>query len=110
MAPDAVTEFAKHSAKHTWLWGAKDGVVKGFVENFASVRRQDLINGGMFNERMQWYGGMTQEIRSRFDQGRGFEFILTETAKAKGIGRSGSKKSRREDIIKAKLIVNKLYE
>lgn len=109
MEPKAVTEFATYIKPKTWLWGVKDETVKGFVENFACIRRDDLIAGGMFCERMQWYGGMSQEIRTRFEIKRGFEFILIETAKAHGIKRSKSKRSRRKDIIEAKHLLFKMY-
>src|SRR5690606_11371299 len=60
MEDNAVTEFATYMKPKTWAWGVKDDVVKGFVENFSCVRRDDLISGGMFCERVQWYGGMSQ--------------------------------------------------
>lgn len=110
MESDAVKVFTVYRTAKTWLWGMKDGVAKGFVENFSFVARKDLIEGGMFCERMQWYGGMTQEVRTRFERERGLTFILVDEAKAEGIGRSGSKKARREDIIDAKFLIYKMYD
>ena len=110
MEKEAVTVFAKYSKPKTWLWGVKDGLVKGFVENFSCVSRKDLITGGMFCERMQWYGGMSQEIRERFEKGRGFDFIILNEAKAKGIAKARSKKFRRQNIIEAKYLIFKMYE
>lgn len=109
MGPTAVSSFAEASQSKVWLWGMKDEVVKGFVENFSCVNRQDLINGGMFNERVQWYGGMTQEVRQRFEYGRGFGFVFISKARAKGIRRAKSKRYRRESIIEAKWLLFKLY-
>ena len=109
MEPNAVSVFAEFAHPKTWLWGQKDGVSKGFVENFSAVRRDDLIEGGLFCERMQWYGGMTQEIRTRFEKRRGFDFTLIDNAKAKGIARSKGKGARRKSIMEAKYNLFKMY-
>jgi len=55
-------------------------------------------------------GGMTQEVRTRFEKEQGFSFILAEKAKANQIGRSKSKKSRRKDIIESKYTLFRMYE
>ena len=109
MEPDAIKQFFTFAKNASWCWGVKDGVAKGFVENFSCIHREDLIKGGMFSERMQWYGGMTQELRQRFELGRGFEFILVDQAKATQIKRARSKKSKRKNIINAKWLVYKMY-
>ena len=110
MEPDAVTEFVSFlPPRRGWVWGVKDNVSKGFVENFSAVRRKDLIESGMFCERVQWYGGTTQEIRTRFEVMRGFNFILVDKAKAKGVSRTSSKNSRRKSIILAKRLLYKMY-
>lgn len=109
MEKDAVTQFATYIGPKTWLWGMKDGTVKGFVENFSCILREDLVAGGMFCERMQWYGGMGQEVRTRFEIKRGFEFIFIDAAKAHGIKRTRGKHHRRQDIIEAKHLLFKMY-
>lgn len=109
MEKEAVTEFATYIGPKTWLWGTKDGSAKGFVENFSCILREDLITGGMFCERMQWYGGMSQEVRTRFERKRGFEFIYIDKARANGIKRSKSKNHRRQNIIEAKFLLFKMY-
>lgn len=109
MNPDALSIFANYYRPNTWLWGTKDGVVKGFVENFSSIGRMDFIKHGMFNERVQWYGGMTQEVRERYETLNGVSFTFLEEAKASVVKRSTSKSKRREDIIEAKYLVYKLY-
>lgn len=105
---DAVTLFASYHKPKTWVWGVKDNFEKGFVENFSSIGRLDLIRNGMFNERIQWYGGMTQELRERFE-GNGFDFLYIPQAKATSIKRTSSKSSRRLDIIEAKNLIFKMY-
>lgn len=109
MNSDAITKFVEVSKERAWLWGSKDGVIKGFVENFSSVRRADLVAGGLFNERIDTYGGMTQEIRTRFEIKRGFEFILVDGAKCISVKRAKSKNSRRETIRQAKFLIYKLF-
>lgn len=97
MESHAVSEFVKHITPKKWLYGTK-GVIKGFVENFSCVYRQDLIRAGMFFERMDLYGGMTQEIYRRTkSQGFTHEFIPTATAKPNIDSFSLSR--RRADII-----------
>ena len=109
MKPNAVSVFATYIRPRAWLWGIKDNVMKGFVENFSCVFRSEFVKHGLFNERMQWYGGMTQEIRERFEIKNNFEFIFMEEAKADAVKRATSKNARREDIIEAKFLVYKLY-
>src|SRR3990167_8932184 len=76
LEPNCISEFISNAKSKTWFWGTKDNTTKDFVENLSCVKRSDLIRAGMFNERMDHYGGMSQEIRTRFaEQGFGFEFI-----------------------------------
>lgn len=110
MRPEAVSEFAKdQTVNKLWQWGVKDDYEKGFVENFSCVNRDLLIGGGMFSERMVWYGGMSQEIRTRFENRQSFVFEINKKAKADSIQRSASKARRREDIIEAKYTISKMY-
>jgi len=109
MAKNVLSVFATYHRPNVWLWGMKDKTMKGFVENFSCVSRYDLIRCGMFNERMQWYGGMTQEVRERFEGRNGLNFIYMAEAEAESTRRSSSRVSRREDIIEAKFLIYKLY-
>lgn len=89
-----------------WAWGSK-GAYKGFVENFSATYRQELINGGMFNERMDEYGGMTQEISNRFTR-QGFALTWTPTAVAEALMSTHSKSNHREAIVRSKIKLYKL--
>ena len=109
MNKDAVKVFEIYKRPRSWLWGVKDGSPKSFIENFSFAPRRDLIAGGLFCERMRWYGGMTQEIRTRFESERGMDFIFIDEAKAEGIRRSRSINSRRSDIVEAKYLIYKMY-
>ncbi len=108
--PDVLGIFSRRKSPKLWFWGEKDGVAKSFVENFSYVNRKELITQGMFCERIQSYGGMTQDIRSRFREELGFTFGFVADAKATGIKRAKSKKSRRENIIQAKWLLSKMHD
>lgn len=104
----AIENFAVASKQNCWLWGIKDDAEKPFVENLSSIRREDVIRAGMFNERIQWYGGMSEEIRTRFTK-LGYAFELIQKARAKSIVRSGNRNDKRHGIIESKLLLFKLY-
>lgn len=108
MEEDAVKCFAQNRAKRTWLWGVKDGVLKGFVENFSCIDREELILRGAFNERVDCYGGMSQEIRTRMERG-GIDFKYIKTAKASTSCKSGARFKKKDEIIRAKFMLFKLY-
>lgn len=108
MDENAVQLFVQTVAPRTWLWGEKDGYKKGFVENFSCVARRDLIIGGMFNEQIDRYGGMTQEIKTRF-QAQGVSFMPVN-AQAKEIVSTKKKGERRQDIIDSKFKLFKMYD
>lgn len=91
--------------KKTWLWGSK-GVFKTFVENFSATWRRSVIDGGMFNERIDEYGGMTQEVSSRFSS-QGFNFQFCPKALAEPVLKTHSKSEHREELIRSKV---KLYK
>lgn len=105
MEPDAVEQFVLKLKPKTWLYGNKGGK-KEFVENFSCVYRNEVINAGMFCERMDAYGGLSQELRSRLrNQGMQIEYV--EVAKATPAGKSSNRNRKRQDIIRMK---NRLYK
>lgn len=105
MDSKAVEKFVENLKPRTWLYGNK-GVKKDFVENFSCVYRDDLIRIGMFCERMDLYGGLSQETRSRAKY-NGFKIEYIESAKAEPMGKSGNKHSKKQEIIKSK---NRLWK
>lgn len=106
MEPDAITEFIKNLVPKTWVYGDKGGK-KDFVENFSAVFRHELIVAGMFCERMDGYGGLSQEIRSRTRM-QGFRHVFVESAKAKPMGTSKRKHTERQSIIRIKNRLHKM--
>lgn len=105
MEPDAITNFLTYVKPKYWLYGNK-GAKKEFVENFSCVRRQDVINAGMFCERMDEYGGMSQEVRARI-RNQGIQTEYVESAKAMAMGKSSNRNRKRESIIRMK---NRLFK
>lgn len=108
MEAGAIEAFARTVEPRMWFHGVKDGYEKGFVENFSAITRQDFMIGGMFNERMDVYGGMTQEVRERYTL-QGIDFALLSKAKAVGLKKTRGKAVKRPEIIQAKLKIFKLY-
>lgn len=105
MHPTAVEEFVNNMKPRTWLYGNKGGK-KEFVENFSAVYRSDIINAGLFSERMIWYGGLSQETRGRIrNQGMKTEYL--DSAKATPTGKSSNKNTKRQEIIRSK---NRLWK
>jgi glycosyltransferase involved in cell wall biosynthesis len=56
MNPDAIEYFVGRMKPKYWLYGNK-GAKKEFIENFSAVYRKEAIVAGMFNERINRYGG-----------------------------------------------------
>jgi len=107
--PTAIQEFMnQHQDRDKiFMFGYKGFTKRNFVENFSFTKRQDIINAGMFNERVNIYGGMSQELRNRLNR-QGWEFKYCEKAVAKSMIRSGSRVNKKKDIINAKILLYKL--
>ena len=106
---DAISVFLRKARKDkkVWLYGEKGGNKKTFVENFSFIRREHLISAGMFNERIDKYGGMSQELRERY-RSQGFEFRYVESAKATQMVRSKKGGTKRADIVAMKFLMHQL--
>lgn len=105
MEPNAVSEFVANLQSKRWVYGNK-GAKKEFVENFSAIDRMELIKAGMFNERIDAYGGMSQEIRSRMKL-QGFKLEYIDSAKATPQGSSKNKHTKKDQIIRMK---NRLWK
>lgn len=112
--PDSIAQFVERlTPEKVWLFGNK--LVKGnlgnkqnFVENWSCIYRQQLINAGMFSERVCGYGAMSQELRSRF-LAQGFQLIFCPDVLAEELVKSGSKsKDRRRAMVRMKELMRKL--
>lgn len=108
LASNAVETFVANIKPQYWLYGNKGGK-KEFVENFSAINRTDVINMGMFCERIDEYGGQSQELRSRMSsQGILTEYV--ENAKATPTGKSANRYRKRAAIIRMKNRLAKMYE
>lgn len=107
MEPNAVGQFVNHWTFGSWLYGIKDEAPKGFVENFSAVDRKTFISLGMFNERIDCYGGQSQEIRTRFAPR--IQFQMINEARAKAIAKSTNRSGKDKSLVRAKLLLFKLY-
>ena len=107
---EAVQKFVKAFSDNDdaiWYFGDKGSQKKTFTEGFSAIKRDDLVNGGMFNERITAYGGMTQDISTRFNR-LGFELKYLPEAKAEELVSTRSS-NRRNEIWKMKFKLWQLY-
>lgn len=107
---NSITRFVEEITKSqdkVWLYGNKGGNKINFVENWSCVLRKDFIYAGMFNERIDRYGAMSQELRNRFKY-QGFQLKYLPDIMAVELRSSKLTAQRRKDIIYSKNIVSKL--
>ena len=120
LEPEAVFNFvnAIENAKaineggcdKVWFNGKKGSSTKvAFVENFSAVKREHIVSAGMFCERIQKYGGMTQEVRTRWVK-QGGKFSYLDMARAKEIKSSKHPPEVMNQIKESKLLLYKLYD
>lgn len=98
-----------YEKKKIWLFGDKGAQKRSFVENFSFIERFEFFKFGMCNERIDGYGGASQEIRTRWAF-QGGEFVYVEGAVAKEL-KSANKMddNKRKSIIKMKFLLHKIY-
>jgi glycosyltransferase involved in cell wall biosynthesis len=75
-----------------------------FIENFFAVRKADIVNAGMFNERGVEYGFQSQELRDRLNV-QGFKFQYQPEAKAEAIFGTHNRKNKRMEILHSKTLL-----
>jgi len=109
---DAIEKFVQQTAERQWTFGNKRTKGKlanksSFVENFSAIHKKDLVRMGMFNERIEHYGGMSEDLRIRCKLNGIHTQFLKDTIADEQVKSSGSK--RYNDIWKSKLLLKKLY-
>lgn len=112
--PDAILMFIEASNqmgsdKKVWYFGEKGANKNSFVENFSFISRKEFFKFGMMCEQIDKYGGMSQEIRTRF-LSQGGELSYVPTALAEQMMKSGMTPKKREDIIDMKFKLLQMYE
>lgn len=100
MQEDCVEKFVSNLEMNTWLYGNK-GAKKDWIENLSCIYRADFMKLGGFNERMNLYGGLSQETRWRARQ-QGFNLEYVESAKAIPSGKSSNKRTKKYEILTMK--------
>lgn len=100
MEKDCVLNFIEQLKPKYWLWGNK-GAKKDFVENLSCIFREDFMTFGGFNERIDKYGGMSQEARSRARR-QLITLEYVDNAKATPLGKSNNKYQKRLEILEMK--------
>lgn len=106
METDAVEQFVKNAIPRKWLYGNKGGK-KEFIENFSCVYKTDVVAVGMFNERLDQYGGMSQYIRSVSKKGS-IEHVYIPEAKATPMGKSSNSSAKKNEITNMKNLLFKV--
>lgn len=109
MEPTAIAEFLKYLTSRTWVYGNKGAAKKEFVENFSAVYRHRVIQAGMFCERIDAYGGMSEELRKRLHR-QGVDTVYVESARANPTGKSSNRNRKRQEIIRMKNRTWKMYD
>lgn len=104
----AISLMVQATGETTWVFGVKNGVKKGFVENFSLVSRETFFKLGGFNERINSYGGMTQDVATRCKLNQ-IRLVPVEEAEAKAHTKSSSRWSRKLDIVKTKVRLFMMY-
>jgi len=106
MKPDTMAvEYLVNNLKQrkglSAVWGDKGAGKRDFIENFFCIRKKHIKDAGMFNERINEYGGQSQELRQRL-RNLGFNLQYEPGAKASQLIRGTSKKSKRYEIFRMK--------
>jgi len=106
MNPNAISELVAMVKPRTWVFGDKGAQKRDFVENFSCVYKRDLVDIGMFNERIIYYGAMTRDILSRMSNRIIHQYCAN--ARCTVLLDSKSKFKKKPEIVKAKLLLWKL--
>ena len=92
-----------------WYFGNKGGNKRNFIENFSFIKRKDFFIFGMFCERINAYGGMSQEVRTRWIKQKG-QFKYVEDSNAIQLLNAKGSRKRNNDIINMKYKLYKMYD
>lgn len=107
---DAVERFVgkiKQIKEPVAVWGDKGAGRRDFIENFFIIRKKDIVNAGMFNERINEYGGQSQEIRERLHC-LGYELVYEPTAKSEPLFGTKNRSKKRYQLLRMKTKLWKL--
>ena len=103
--PTAVSAFVgkiKTIKDKVAVFGDKGADKKTFVENFFIIRKKDIADAGMFNERINEYGGQSQEIRERLEH-QGFRLVYEPSARSNALFGTHNRNSKRYEVLRSKI-------
>ncbi len=103
-----VEKLKANLGKRLWLFGDKGAQKKSFVENCSAVRKRWLVDAGMFNERIDQYGGMTREIERRLTH-QGFAFEYLPDAKGMQLHKSTGWDKKPAQIEQMRKVLDRLF-
>lgn len=110
--PEMISVFVEklHQAgkQKVWFFGDKGSQKQAFVENCSAIRRSQMVDAGMFVERIDQYGGMSRELIARFAR-QGFRFEYVDEAKAQQVCKSGGWDKKPAQIEEMKKLLEKLF-
>jgi glycosyltransferase involved in cell wall biosynthesis len=109
MESDAVETLIKKLEPKTWVFGNKGADKSSFVENFGAIYKRELVSMGGFNERINYWGAMTRDITLKMRYNN-IKAVYCPMAKAKTMINSKSRYTKKNDMIKAKFILWKLWK
>lgn len=107
---DAVERFVnkiKQIKGRIAVWGDKGAGRRDFIENFFIIRKKDIVDAGMFNERINEYGGQSQEIRERLHC-LGYHLTFEPLAKSEPVFGTHNRSSKRYQLLRMKTKLWKL--
>ena len=107
-----INVFVKHlkalnEHEKVWFFGDKGAHKEAFVENCSAIKRHQLVDAGMFCERVDRYGGMTRELIGRFKR-QGFKMVYLPGALAKQVCKSRDRAAKKEQIKEMGYLLHKL--
>jgi len=105
---DAIKMFVKNLTPKTWVFGDKGANKRAFVENFSAIFKKDLAGMGMFNERINQYGGMTRDVLNRMSY-NGIKYLYIDKARVKPLISSKSRYTKKDQILQSKYLLWHLY-
>ncbi len=109
MEPDCVEQFVEHSKPRYWLFGNKGAAKSVFLENLSSIYRKDIVRLGLFSELGEGYGFQSEYCR-KVAKAQGLKTEYCGEARSNPSGKSGNKNSKRDEIIRSKSQLWKMFD
>ncbi len=106
---DLIQEFMNKIEDNSYLCANKNNNKKSFVENVSFIKRSTMIKAGMFCERINKYGGMTQEIVTRMNR-NGVKCLWNEKAQVTQLSGSKSRFRKKDEILEMKNLLWRMYD